>query len=67
MTLLTIEEYRDNFKTPPDPRTIKSWCETGAIAAKKIGKHWFVIEEAEVKAKPKSKVDSLVNKVMNGK
>ena len=65
MKLQTIEEYRcSNFQTPPDPRTIKKWCEKGAIAARLIAGHWYVVGNGEVSKS--NKVDSLVNKILNG-
>lgn len=61
--LQPIDDWRnENFTKPPTAKTVRTWCEKGEIAAKRIGKSWFVVVGES--AKPKNRVDSMVNKVL---
>ena len=62
--LVSLEEWRKNrFKTPVSKRTAQGWASKGYIAgAKKIGRLWFIDEEAE----KNSSGDDVVDAIMAG-
>jgi hypothetical protein len=63
--LMSIAEWRESrFTTPPDKRTVRGWCESGYVPAKKIGRNWFVIINKEIEQTGDAKVDSLINSVL---
>lgn len=61
--LITIQGYIEKEFDPagaPSPVTVRRWCSTGEIPAKKIGGNWFIIRSEKIETTGNELVDRVL-------